>query len=113
MVIKLRKHIPRKYTDINVIRCILLNINDKVCTEYTDYKIDNTLYNAMLNALVENGIISLFDKAQPGITNSYFISDLVKYNEWARKGFYRPISDCIVPLLYFSTELMKHIPVTV
>ena len=109
----MKKHIPKKNSNTNVIRCILLNINERFCTEYTDYSIEKDLFDAMIGALVRNGIISLLDDNSPEKTDSYYISDVVKYNEWSNKGFYRPINDYIIPILNFGTELLKHIPVTV
>ena len=106
MVIITRKHIPRKKSDVNIIRCILLNINDKIDTTYQDYEIDNTHFLLMIDALNQNRIVSLIKGKDKYHTNSYSITDVVKYNEWSKSNFYRHIELYVIPFLEFGTEVL-------
>ena len=92
------KHFPRKITDTNIIRCILLNINDHYSVSWEELKTSEKRFKVMTKALVKNGIISpLRDDANT--TSDYVISDVSKYIEWSKSDFRRAIEQYILPLL--------------
>ena len=93
-----RKHIPRTIADTNILRCMLLNINDHFRTSFQDYKIEENRYQSLLAALLDNGIIRRID-SESCYTDAYSISDIVKYYEWSKSGFYRAIEKYVIPFV--------------
>ncbi len=93
-----KKHIPRKNTDTNILRCILLNINEHRDTTFEDYKIEKKRYEILMSALLDNGIIRNIDP-QCYSTLAFVISDIEKYHAWSKSNFYRAIENYVIPLI--------------
>lgn len=92
------KHIPRKISDTNIIRCILLNINDHYSVSWAELRTSKERFKVMTKALVKNGIICPLRK-DANTTSDYVISDVPKYIEWSKSDFRRAIEQYIIPLL--------------
>lgn len=102
----MRKHIPRKFTDVNIIRSILLNINEHIETDYTDYKISETRYIAIIKSLIQFGIVNHTENSANFNTSELIISNLELFNKWSKNGFYSTIDRFIVPILLESLKLL-------
>lgn len=108
----MKKHVPKKDKNTNILRCILLNINENKSTLFFDYKfLTESRYKALVNALLENGIIKPIDNIPENYdTIGFIIADKIKYESWLKSDFYKAIDNYVIPLIKFSTELMEHIP---
>ena len=92
-------HKPRKICDTNILRCMLLNINEHYDSTYIDYGIDEQRFNVLMAALTRSGIaVSILD-SKPCTTKDYAIADVEEYYEWSKGGFYRQIEKFILPIL--------------
>ena len=98
-MLKCKKHLPRKGADVNILRCILLNINEHIDTSYEDYKIDSKRFEALMQALIKNGIVYCLDETNASSTIGYSIFDIEKYLSWSKSNFYTAIQKYVLPLL--------------
>lgn len=103
----MRKHIPHKFTDVNIIRSILLNINEHIDTDYNDYKISDTRYIAIIKSLIRFGIVSHTENNTSYNTSELIIADIDLFNKWNKKGFYSTIEKFIIPILLESIKLLQ------
>ena len=103
----MRKHLPRKKSDVNIIRCILLNINDKIDTVSTDYGIENQQFLLMIDALNQNELIALIPGKDKNHTSSYIITNSIKFYEWSKSNFYRNIEKYVIPALEFGKATLE------
>lgn len=92
-------HAPKRYSDVNIIRCILLNINEHYDTTYTDYRIKKDRFNALIEALLRVGVICVNDTTIRESTIAYNIADIEKYFEWSKSNFYRAIERYVIPFI--------------
>lgn len=93
------KHLPRKFTDTNIIRCMLLNINEHLGTNYKDYRISEERYNCMIASLANIGLVGYGYTTNDLNTENLFIADIPRYNEWSKSNFYRFIESFVLPSL--------------
>ena len=77
-------HVLRKNTDANNIRCILLNINERINMNCSDYNVDDRRFICYLNSLVQNGIISRIDTMDGSIPTVTLLLILKNMNRGAR-----------------------------
>lgn len=105
-----KPHKARKDSDTTILRCILLNINEHVDTKGAFYGIKEERFSVLLDALVKNGIVGKIKSEKPLSTKNYGIIDLIKYEEWSRRRFYRDIDKYVIPLINLATETLKHLP---
>jgi len=78
----------------------LLNINDHIDTKQDDYKIEKQRFDALIVALIENGIVKgISSDEQITSTIQCCIADLNKFEEWKQRRFYRDITKTIIPLI--------------
>ena len=92
-------HVPRRYSDVNIMRCILLNINEHFDTTCTDYHIKKDRFNALIDALLGSGVICVNDNTNRESTIAYDIADIEKYFEWSKSNFYRAIERYVIPFI--------------
>ena len=105
----MRKHLPRKKTDTNIMRCILLNINDNTDTTACDYGIDNGRFKALLGALLSRQIIMIYDFSTPDHTAAYVIYDKEKYERWKQNDFYDSIKKYVLPSVMMGAEVLSQL----
>ena len=91
-------HRPRKNTQVNRLRALLLNINDGIIVTAQDFGISQKEMNSYFDAFVKNGLISLFDSDKPYVSTSYTITDIDKYNKIVN-NIYLYIEKFIVPII--------------
>ena len=103
----MRKHIPHKFTDVNIIRSILLNINEHIDTDYNDYKISDTRYIAIIKSLIQFGIVSHTENNTSYNTSELIIANIDLFNKWSKRGFYSTIEKFIIPILLESIKLLQ------
>ena len=93
------KHKPRKPTDVNIIRSILLNINEHETVCANDYQIERDRFIALVNAVIRCGIVARSAENDAfENTSALCIADPVMFAEWT-SNIYRKIKQFIVPLL--------------
>jgi len=101
-----RPHKPRKITDTNIIRCILMNINEGFSTDADFYSIEENRFQALLDVLIEAKIVNSFsEKVGVSNTSNYCIADMKKYDEWAKADYYGGIRHFVIPLLTMVAEI--------
>ena len=103
----MRNHKPKKIKDVNILRCILLNVNQHISSYATNYRMEEERFKKLLDALVSNGIIQEIKTEHPFSTGNYCISNILKYQQWSRSDFYRAVTANIVPLLSILSTGIK------
>lgn len=91
-------HKTTKYTDTTIKRAILLNINEKINTVCSDYKVDEETFEALMESLVDAKIIKKIRNKNGKQTNDYVISDNEKFEKWSKGNIYKWIeksTECI------------------
>lgn len=94
-----RIHKARFQKDVNVIRAILLNINDQIKSDHLDQECSEQRYKALVAALMEASVIRKIDGTDELSTDCFVIADPERFNQWSKSSLYRCIEKYIIPFL--------------
>lgn len=95
---KKRKHLPRKFNQVNILRALVLNINDGIDIDPKDFKLSNADIEAFYDSLVRSNFIMQKKNTKPYICSSYMILDPIKF-EKIKGNLYCFIEKCVLPCL--------------